>query len=192
MSALWLASGSPRRRDLLRWAGVELTVHPTHADETRRPGADPVAHACELAERKARAAVPAPDHVVLGADTVVHRGDAIYEKPADPTEAIGMLTTLSGGVHAVTTGVCVRAGDDVHTFSCTTVVRFRALTPEEILAYVATGEADDKAGGYGIQGRAGSFVAALEGDYTNVVGLPLEPTLAALSRAGVLPMGRQR
>jgi septum formation protein len=187
MSVLWLASGSPRRRDLLGWAGIALEVRPTHADESRRPGVDPVAHARELAERKALAADAPADRVVLGADTVVHRGDAIYEKPADVAEAVRMLETLAGGSHMVTTGVCVRQGDHLHTLHRTTTVRFRILPRAEIEAYVATGEAADKAGAYGIQGRAGSFVAALDGDYTNVVGLPLEATLEALAAHGILP-----
>lgn len=187
MSVLWLASGSPRRRELLQWAGIALEVRPTHADESRRDGVDPVSHARELAERKAMAADAPPDRVVLGADTVVHRGDAIYEKPLDVDDAIRMLTTLSGGTHAVTTGVCVRVGGERHTLHQTTRVRFRALDPGEIRRYVATGEADDKAGAYGIQGRAGSFVAGLAGDYTNVVGLPLEATLQALAHVGIHP-----
>ena len=187
MSTLWLASGSPRRRELLRWAGIPLEVHPTHADESRRDGVDPVTHARELAQRKAVAADAPAGRVVLGADTVVHRGDTIYEKPLDADDAVRMLTTLSGGTHAVTTGVCIRAGEALHTLHRTTMVCFRALTRAEIRAYVATGEADDKAGAYGIQGRAGSFVAALEGDYTNVVGLPLEATLEGLAALGVHP-----
>jgi septum formation protein len=189
-TTLWLASGSPRRRDLLGWAGIPLEVRPTHADETRRDGVEPIAHARELAERKARAAIAPSDRVVLGADTVVHRGDAIYEKPLDRADAVAMLATLSGDVHAVTTGVCVRRGERLVTLHRTTMVRFRVLSTDEIEAYVATGEADDKAGAYGIQGRAGSFVAALEGDYTNVVGLPLEATLEALASFAILPARR--
>jgi len=187
VSVLWLASGSPRRRELLQWAGIALEVRPTHADESRREGVDPVSHARELAERKAMAADAPRGRVVLGADTVVHRGDAIYEKPLDADDAVRMLGTLSGGTHAVTTGVCVRVGSELYTLHQTTRVRFRALDPEEIRRYVATGEADDKAGAYGIQGRAGSFVAGLEGDYTNVVGLPLEATLQALAQVGIQP-----
>ena len=187
MSALWLASGSPRRRDLLSWAGIHLEVRPTHADETRRAGVAPVAHARELAARKAQAAQAPPGRVVLGADTVVHRGSEIFEKPTDPDDAVRMLTTLAGAAHKVTTGVCLRRGARVHLLHRTTTVRFRALSPEEIAAYVATGEAADKAGAYGIQGRAGSFVATLEGDYTNVVGLPLEATLEALAAFDILP-----
>lgn len=187
MMPLWLASGSPRRRDLLQWAGIVLEVHPTHADESRRPGVEPIAHARELAERKAAAATAPHGRVVLAADTVVHRGDAIFEKPVDAADAVAMLQSLSGDTHAVTTGVCVRTEDASHTFHRTTHVRFRVLSTHEIRAYVATGEADDKAGAYGIQGRAGSFVAGLEGDYTNVVGLPLEATLQALARVGLHP-----
>ena len=122
---LWLASGSPRRAELLQAAGITLEAHATHADESRRHGVDPVRHAAELAERKARAA-PA-DRVVLAADTVVHIGDTIFEKPADADDAFRMLSALSGATHAVTTGVCVRFGERADTFTVTTSIRFRAL-----------------------------------------------------------------
>lgn len=180
---LWLASGSPRRRDLLTWAGLDLEVRPTHVSEHRTPGVAPADHAEELAVRKAMAADAPPDRLVLGSDTVVHRGDTLYEKPENAADAVRMLTELADGWHEVTSGVCLRRGDRVRSWRVTTRVRFRALEPAEIEAYVATGEADDKAGAYGIQGRAGSFVAQLEGDYTNVVGLPLESTLQALREA---------
>ena len=182
---LWLASGSPRRAELLQAAGITLEAHATHADESRRHGVDPVRHAAELAERKARAA-PA-DRVVLAADTVVHIGDTIFEKPADADDAFRMLSALSGATHAVTTGVCVRFGERADTFTVTTSIRFRALAASEIRAWIATGEAADKAGAYGIQCRAGGFVADIRGDYTNVVGLPLEPSLNRLAGFGVLP-----
>ena len=178
---LWLASGSPRRRDLLRWAGVELEVHPTHVTEEQTPGTSPAEHAEELAIRKARAADAPDGWAVLGSDTVVHRQGVLYEKPTDRSDAVRMLQQLSGQVHEVTTGVCLRRGAEERAWRVTTLVRFRALTDDEIRAYVATGEADDKAGAYGIQGRAGSFVAELRGSYTNVVGLPLESTLEALA-----------
>lgn len=184
---VWLASGSPRRRDLLQWAGIAVEVHPTDANEDRRPGVPPVDHARELAVRKARAADAPMGRVVLAADTVVHRGDRIFEKPTDAADARAMLALLSGASHEVTTGVCIRRDTTEEVFHQTTHVRFRGLTAAEVHAYVATGEADDKAGAYGIQGRAGSFVATLEGDYTNVVGLPLEATLHALLGFGVRP-----
>lgn len=185
MSVLWLASGSPRRRTLLEWVGYAVEVHPPHIDETRDPAMDPVTHARQLAERKV-ATAPA-DRVALAADTVVHQGDLLFDKPADREQARAHLHALSGRWHLVTTGVAARLGPDVHAFTVTTEVRFRSLRPAEIEAYLATGEADDKAGAYGIQGRAGAFVAEVRGSWTNVVGLPLEPTLAALTELGLPP-----
>lgn len=185
MSGLWLASGSPRRRELLAALGYAFEVRPSGIDETRRPEDAPVAHARRLAVDKAAASSAPADAVVLAADTVVHADDAIFDKPTSRDEARAHLRALSGRWHAVTTGVCVRsaAGDDAFTVS--TKVRVRALTDAEIDRYLATGDADDKAGAYGIQSGGGVFVAELVGSWTNVVGLPLEPTIAALARAGV-------
>jgi septum formation protein len=173
-----LASGSPRRRELLEAAGVAFTVVPSHVDETRRPGDDPVAHARRLAELKA----VGPGGVVIAADTVVHRADTVFDKPTSRAEARHTLRLLSGGWHHVTTAVCVRAEGRANLFHVTTDVRFRSLDDAEIDRYVATGEADDKAGAYGIQGIGGALVAEIRGSYSNVVGLPLEETLAALGR----------
>ncbi|MFT4621575.1 MAG: septum formation protein [Myxococcota bacterium] len=181
---IWLASASPRRRQLLEWAGHAVDVHPADVDESRDPADAPVAHAARLAALKARD-TPA-DRIVLAADTVVHRDDRIFDKPRGRLEARQHLLALSGGWHEVTTGVCVRLGDAVDTFTVTTRVRFRALQDYEIDAYLATGDADDKAGAYGIQGRAAVFVAEVRGSWTNVVGLPTEevlPRLRALSVA---------
>ena len=158
---------------------------PSHADEARLAGDDPVTHARRLAARKASTA-PA-ERVVVAADSVVHRGDAIFEIPVDRGEARGHLLALSGDWHLVTTGVCVRRGERAEVFSVTTQVRFRSLSEREIDDYLATGEGDDKAGAYGIQGRAGSFVAEVVGSWTNVMGLPVEETLAALRAFGVTP-----
>jgi septum formation protein len=144
-----------------------------------------VAHAREVAERKAAASKAPAGRVVLSADTVVHIDDELFEKPRDPAHAVEMLTRLSGRGHAVTTAVCVGRDGAWETLHCTTEVRFRALTLAEIAAYVATGDAADKAGAYGIQGRAGSFVTDVRGDYTNVIGLPLEAALGLLERYGL-------
>jgi septum formation protein len=182
VSAVWLASGSPRRRELLTWSGVAVDVHPTGVPEEREPGEDPVAWARRLALAKATHAQT--DRVVVAADTVVHREARVFDKPVDRTEAASHLTALAGGWHAVTTGVCVRRGDHHHVFHVTTEVRFRALSESEIASYLATGEADDKAGAYGIQGRGGAFVAELRGSWTNVMGLPVEETLAAIRAVG--------
>lgn len=175
---VWLASASPRRRALLESAGVLVEVHPADIDEARRPDDAPVAHALRLAA--AKAAVGPPDRVVVAADTVVHLDAAILDKPRTREEAAAHLRALAGRWHAVTTAVCVRRGDVATPFAVTTAVRFRALSAAEIDRYLETGEADDKAGAYGIQGAGGALVAELHGSYTNVVGLPLEQTLAAL------------
>ncbi|MEN0066593.1 MAG: Maf family protein [Myxococcota bacterium] len=182
---LWLASGSPRRRELLTALGYVFEARPTGIDETRRPGDDPVAHARRLAVDKAHAADADAGWVVLAADTVVHAGDAIYDKPTSRDEARAHLRAMSGGWHAVTTGVCVRHGTSHDAFTVSTRVRLRTLLDSEIDRYLATGDADDKAGAYGIQSGGGVFVAELQGSWTNVVGLPLEPTVEALARAGV-------
>jgi septum formation protein len=175
---IWLASASPRRKALLEAAGFAVDVHPSGVDEARHPGVAPVAHAATLARAKAESGPD--DRVVLAADTVVHRGDALFDKPVDRAEAAAHLASLSGGWHTVTTALCVRSrgrqlGREVHT-----EVRFRALSADDIERYLATGDADDKAGAYGIQGVGGALVAELRGSYTNVVGLPLEEALAAI------------
>ena len=184
---VWLASRSPRRRELLTNAGISIDAHPSHADEQRTPGDDPVTHALRLAQRKGSTAPH--DRVIVAADSVVHRGDAIYEIPLDRAEAERHLRTLAGGWHLVTTGVSVRLGARERSFTVTTRVRFRELGDREIARYLSTGEADDKAGAYGIQGQAGGFVAEVIGSWTNVMGLPLEETLAALREFGVQPWG---
>ena len=181
---LTLASGSPRRRDLLTWAGWQVVVRPQDIDETWTPGTDPVEHALALASGKAASAVASdPDPpLVLAADTVVHLGVRIFDKPQDRDQAAAHLTALSGRTHRVTTGVCLAgAGRQPLPFHVTTKVRFRTLSSIEIAAYLETGEADDKAGAYGIQGRGGALVAEVHGSWTNVMGLPLERTLAALA-----------
>jgi septum formation protein len=173
-----LASASPRRRALLEAAGVALVVRPATVDETWREE-DPVGFARRLASAKVDAVA---GDVRLGADTVVHRDGLLFDKPADDVAAVDALAALSGGWHEVTTAFAVvgrrRVEGAVHTR-----VRFRTLTAGEIRAYVASGEARDKAGAYGIQGAGGALVAEIRGSYTNVVGLPLEEVLAALAEA---------
>jgi septum formation protein len=182
MRPVWLASGSPRRRELLEWAGVAVEVRPAGIDEARLPGELPVSYARRLAEEKA--ATGPDDRVVLAADTVVHLDGAVLDKPSSRGEAVSHLLALSGRAHAVTTGVALRGlPGGPRVTAVTTIVAFRPLSRDEVVAYVATGDADDKAGAYGIQGRAGSFVARVEGSWTNVVGLPLEAVLPWLREA---------
>lgn len=183
-----LASGSPRRRDLLSWAGFEVRVRPQDVDESWDPRHAPVLHAELLAERKAESArrrlTGGEQALILAADTVVHLGHRIFDKPADRAQARAHLRALSGQTHQVTTGVCLADASRVLTrFSETTTVRFRSLSESEITTYLETGEADDKAGAYGIQGRGGAFVAEVHGSWTNVMGLPLEACLRALEQA---------
>lgn len=179
MNRVWLASGSPRRRQLLDWSGVPVEVQPSDVDETLHDDEDPVAYAERLAV--AKAAVGPADRVVIAADTVVHVDGEVLGKPADRAEAAEHLRHLAGRWHAVTTGCCVRRGDARRVWHTTTQVRFRALTDAEIADYVATGEGDDKAGAYAIQGRGGVLVAEVRGSWTNVMGLPVEAVLEALS-----------
>lgn len=180
-----LASRSPRRRDLLTWAGFELDIQPTHADEGRLEGTAPVDHAVDVATRKGRVVVA--ELPIVAADTVVHRGSQIFDMPVNRDEARAHLRELSGGWHDVTTGVFVHVRGYESVFPVTTGVRFRALTEAELDAYLATGDADDKAGAYGIQGPGGALIAEIRGSWTNVMGLPLEETIAALGRLGVHP-----
>jgi septum formation protein len=178
MSRIWLASGSPRRKTLLEWAGFVVDVHSPNVDESLLPDEAPVAYALRLALAKANTAPN--DVLALAADTVVHRDGELFDKPANRKQAIQTLMALSDQTHQVTTAVAIRMGVLLEHFSVTTQVRFRSLMIPEIEAYVATGEADDKAGAYGIQGRAAVFVAEVQGSWTNVVGLPIEACLPTL------------
>lgn len=194
---LVLASASPRRHELLTRAGLLFEIEPAGVDEDLPPGLDPIAAARELAERKARAVAVrhAGPVFVLGADTVVALESRpgrheLLGKPATALEAARMLRALGGTRHAVVTGLCVvRALDQtVHLDAERTWVSMRVLTPREIEDYVAVGEWRDKAGGYAIQESADRFVTALEGGgFDNVVGLPVQRTLALLRAAGAPP-----
>ena len=167
-----LASGSPRRRQLLEQVGLRgFVIRASDVDESVRPGLTPAEMVEELSARKAAAVVrEAPkDGLVLAADTVVALEGAVLGKPASPEEAARMLAALSGRTHQVYTGLTL-AGPGEHEV---TDVTFRALSGAEIAAYVATGEPMDKAGAYGIQGLGALLVQRLEGDYFNVMGLPL-------------------
>lgn len=177
---LILASASPRRADLLRWAGVRFETLPAAIDETRRLGESPVDHALRLAREKALARADRPD-LVLGADTTVFIGDMIFEKPAGQEEAARHLAALSGRTHQVVTAFCLAAaGRAVHQEAVISRVTFRELSPVMIDNYLATGEGLDKAGAYGLQGWGGFLVEAIDGSHTNVIGLPLTEVLAAL------------
>jgi septum formation protein len=184
---LLLASGSPRRRALLREAGFAFEVGAAPAvDESVRPGEEPGACVERLARLKAEAAMrAAPGRLLLTADTLVFRDGVPLGKPAGPPDARRMLRTLSGRTHDVLTGVALGRTDAggvvVRSGHVQTRVRFRTLEEEEIAAYVATGEPLDKAGAYAIQGGARGFVSELDGPEDNVIGLPLGLVRALLA-----------
>jgi septum formation protein len=172
-----LASASPRRKNLLRAAGFKFRARSSSAEPPPRLGESPAAYARRAARAKALSvagATPA-GALVLGADTIVVAGNQILGKPADAADAARMVRRLSGRVHRVVTGVClVRAPRRVVALRHeTTRVRFRKLSEAEIREYVESGEPLDKAGAYGIQGRASKFIRGIEGCYFNVVGLPV-------------------
>ena len=170
-----LASGSPRRRALLAEMGYEFTLCTPDVDETITGAPEEQVRA--LARRKADAACAlCPDAIVIAADTLVALDGHTLGKPRDDAEAATMLRALSGRAHDVFTGLCVTDTASARRVLCAerTRVRFRALTEEEIQAYVATGEPRDKAGAYAIQGGAGAFVEGFDGSYDNVIGLPTE------------------
>lgn len=171
---LILASASPRRAELLTAAGFTFDVDPADVDETPRDGEPPDAYAQRVAREKALAvAASRPGHVVLAADTVVVLDRRIFGKPLDRADAAHMLEALSGRDHEVLTAVAVARDGSVEEHLESTWVRFAHMTAAEVAWYVSTGEADDKAGAYGIQGLASRFIERIDGSYTNVVGLPV-------------------
>jgi septum formation protein len=181
---LVLASQSPRRSEILRQAGIPFTVRTGDVDESPLPGESPRAYVERLAEMKARAIHAAPDETVLGADTTVVIDGEILAKPVSPADAQRMLTLLSGRRHDVLTGICLlRRGEAACDVATTTVV-FAPLSEREIAAYVDSGEPMDKAGAYAIQGLASKFVERIEGDYFNVMGLPVALVYRKLNQAG--------
>ena len=171
---LVLASASPRRQELLRAAGIAFEVQPAHIPEDPLPGEAAKACAERLAREKALAvAGQRPQDIVLGADTVVVIDGQILGKPTDAADAARMLRLLSGRDHQVITGVCFVVGGQCSVGSETTSVTMTAISGKEIADYVATGEPMDKAGAYAIQGIASRWIPRIEGDYSNVVGLPV-------------------
>ena len=179
---LVLASASPRRVALLRQVAAEFTVVDPGPDRAWPGEAEPRHGVRALAVDKARrVAARRPGCVVIGADTVVVARGARLGKPTSREEAVQMLSRLQGRTHEVWTGLAVVSGRDERTASECTRVQFARLTPEEIDRYVRTGEPLDKAGAYGIQGQGGMFVRRVEGDYSNVVGLPLARLRAVLA-----------
>lgn len=177
-----LASGSPRRKELLAASGVPFRVIVSDAEETVAEDASPAEVAMRNAQTKALAVAQglSPSSTVIGADTIVVLDGRIFGKPEDEDDAERMLSELSGRTHQVITGVCIVNSEGAASFAEVTEVTFKKLNTKDIDAYVATGEPLDKAGAYGIQGGAGRFVDRIEGDYDNVVGLPTAHLLRAL------------
>ena len=171
-----LASGSPRRRALLEMLGVkDMKVVPAKGEELPPPGATPDELVMALAAAKGRevAALYQAEDVVIAADTIVWFGGRVFGKPHSPAEAAAMLRALSGNTHQVYTGVWVKRGERELCSFEVTAVRFRELSEEELNRYVDSGEPMDKAGAYGAQGKAALFVRSIDGDFFNVMGLPL-------------------
>ncbi len=193
---LLLASGSPRRHEILAQLGLPCVVRPSAADESLRPRESASAYVERIVDEKAKASRRALDEpigrscpVALVADTVVVCDEQILGKPETAPRAAAMVKTLAGRRHDVMTRFALveRSGAIVHVETVVTSVRFRALSEEAILAYAETGEGFDKAGGYAVQGRGAGFVAHIEGSYTNVVGLPASEVVVALEQLGLMP-----
>ena len=181
-----LASGSPRRRELLAMTGLDFEVVTRDTDETVSQGTRPALAAMELSERKALAVAgldECKNCTVIGADTIVSMEGQKFGKPADEEDAFRMLKSLADRTHTVYTGVSIVTPDsEVKKFVESTEVHFYPLSDEEIRAYIATGECMDKAGAYGIQGRGALLVSGIIGDYYNVMGLPIGRLVRELNK----------
>jgi septum formation protein len=187
----WLASQSPRRRELLAQVGMVFETIDVDVPEVRAADESPQAYVERVARGKARAGLETvvgrdPDAVVLGADTEVVLDDRVFGKPRDGADAAAMLRALSGRTHDVISVVCCASARDEHIATCTSAVTFAELDDRAIATYVATGEPFGKAGGYAIQGRAAAFIAHLAGSYSGVMGLPLFETMQLLRECGVV------
>lgn len=189
MTTLYLASASPRRRELLAQIGVSFTTHVVPIDETAQPGEQPAAYVERLALAKAQAALTTLDErgdaVVLGSDTAVVLDGRILGKPVDREDALTTLAELSGREHQVLTAVALVSATRTEARVVTSTVCFKPLTQTQIEAYWATGEPCDKAGSYGIQGLAAVFVSQMQGSYSAVVGLPLCETAELLAQFAI-------
>lgn len=185
-----LASGSPRRRELLQQVGVAFEVRVFEIDESSLPNENPVDYVLRLAQAKARAAqahLPT-DCVVIAADTTVTIGGQILGKPVDQADAFAMWRLLSGQTHQVYTAVAVGCGERLLSTVVATAVQMLPLSDQQMQAYWDSGEPLGKAGGYAIQGRAAAFIPRIEGSYSNVVGLPLVETLQLIQQIQGQPM----
>ena len=184
---LILASQSPRRRELLGLTGLDFIVRVADIDERMDPGKAPFDEVARVSRLKAEAVARKPDDVVIAADTIVVCGDEVLGKPRSEEDAYRILSLLSGRHHEVMTGMTVLRGDEAITHTEMTRIHFRSLSDGEIRAYIASGEPMDKAGAYGIPGGAALFADQMEGDYYNVMGLPV-CRLAMILRSLGLPI----
>ena len=184
---LILASQSPRRRELLGLTGLDFIVRVADIDETMDPGKAPFDEVSRVSRLTALAVRREPGDVVIAADTIVVCGGEVLGKPRDEADAFRMLSLLSGRHHEVMTGMTVLRDEELVTHTEVTKIHFRQLHPEEIRAYIASGEPMDKAGAYGIQGGAALFADEMVGDYYNVMGLPV-CRLAMILRSLGLPV----
>lgn len=173
MTKLILASQSPRRKELLGLLGIPFEIQVSQADETMNPAGDPAEQVAQVSQRKALAIQDAEDAVVIAADTIVVCDGEILGKPHSKEDACRMLSLLSGRSHQVMTGMTVMRGNHIESHTEITEVFFRQISQKEIIRYVESGEPMDKAGAYGIQGGAALFAEKLQGDYYNVMGLPV-------------------
>lgn len=188
---LYLASTSPRRRELLAQADIKFSTLDVEIDETQRPNELPTAYVERLAKEKAEAgfqSVQAEEGaVVLAADTIVVLEDDVLGKPSDQQQAQKMLQALSGRSHVVMTAFAIKTDQQIRVQRVNTTVFFRPISSKEIEWYWHSGEQQDKAGGYGIQGKGGVFVTAISGSYSAVVGLPLAEVITALHNMDIHP-----
>lgn len=177
---LILASGSPRRQEMIAGLDIDYEIKVPNVDESVRPGESPLVYAERVSADKARAVSVKQGEVVLAADTIVVFGEQILGKPTDAANARDMLKMLSGRTHEVITGFCLRSPDITIVQTVSTEVQFAPLSESEIEQYVLTGEPMDKAGSYAIQGGAAYMVRRIDGSYSNVVGLPLCEVIESL------------
>lgn len=181
-----VASASPRRKEILTMGGFNFRIIPSDCDESINGELSPEETVKELAEKKALSVLSQNEaSVVLGCDTVVALGNEILGKPIDRDDAFRMIKNLSGKTHRVCTGVCIAEKGRKETFVSVAEVEFHELSDETAKSYVETGECDDKAGAYGIQGLGGTLVKSIKGDYYAIVGLPYAETVRVLATFGV-------
>ena len=186
VSRILLASGSPRRQELLRRIGItDFTVIVPQVDESYPDNLTPQEIVQYISREKSLAVSSAPDDIVITADTMVFLNGQKLGKPRDEAHALSMLMALQGRKHMVCTGVTVRQGETIHTCAQSTDVYFRGATQAELLAYIRSGEPMDKAGAYGVQGQGALLVERIDGDFFNVMGLPVSLLAKMLAAFGI-------